>query len=258
MAEHKHTNRLAGETSPYLLQHAHNPVEWYPWGEEALQKARTENRPILLSIGYSSCHWCHVMERESFENEEVAKILNQHFVSIKVDREERPDIDHIYMAAINVLGQRGGWPLSMFLTAEGKPIVGGTYWPADDKEVEGTKIRGFKSILNIMAQWKTEKPKELEDQAERVATATIAALGNKLRGRSLVGLDRELVDGAVKGVASEFDKEYGGCGSPQRDFRGTKFPTPSFLELLWYEAGRTRSAELENMVNLTLDRMARG
>src|SRR6187401_496366 len=129
------TNRLARETSPYLLAHAHNPVDWYPWGPEALERARKENKLIFLSIGYSSCHWCHVMEKESFEDKDVAKILNDNFVCIKVDREERPDIDEIYMTALQVLGARGGWPLSMFLTEEGKPIVGGTYWPKEDKKL---------------------------------------------------------------------------------------------------------------------------
>src|SRR5689334_13253441 len=143
----KHTNRLARETSPYLLQHAHNPVDWYPWGQEAFAKAKKEGKLVFLSIGYSSCHWCHVMERESFENEEIAKILNRDFVCIKVDREERPDIDNVYMTALNVQGSQGGWPLSMFLTADGKPIFGGTYWPPEDKEVEGGKVRGFKTVL---------------------------------------------------------------------------------------------------------------
>ena len=165
-------NRLAHESSPYLLQHARNPVDWYPWGAEAFAKAKKDGKLIFLSIGYSSCHWCHVMERESFENPEVAALLNQSFVCIKVDREERPDIDAIYMTALNTFDQRGGWPLSMFLTADGKPIVGGTYWPPDDKEIQGTKVRGFKTILKIMTQWKAEKPKDLEDQADRVAAAT--------------------------------------------------------------------------------------
>ncbi len=152
-AKPKHTNRLARETSPYLLQHAHNPVDWYPWGEEAFAKAKKENKLIFLSIGYSSCHWCHVMERESFENEEVAKILNEHFVCIKVDREERPDIDHVYMTALNVMGQNGGWPLSMWLTADGKPIVGGTYWPREDREVDGRTVRGFKTLLTLFHEF---------------------------------------------------------------------------------------------------------
>src|SRR4051794_37777447 len=130
-------NRLARESSPYLLQHAHNPVNWYPWGEEAFAKAKKEGKLVFLSIGYSSCHWCHVMERESFANDEVAKVLNEHFVCIKVDREERPDVDQIYMTAINVMGQTGGWPLSMFLDDQGRPILGGTYWPREDVESDG-------------------------------------------------------------------------------------------------------------------------
>src|SRR5690348_10811147 len=125
---HKYTNRLIKETSPYLLQHAHNPVDWYPWGEEALEKAIKEDKPILVSIGYSSCHWCHVMERESFEKEDIAKVMNDFFVCIKVDREERPDIDQVYMDAVQVLGVQGGWPLNVFLTPDRKPFFGGTYF----------------------------------------------------------------------------------------------------------------------------------
>src|SRR5205085_3344412 len=129
MVEHKHTNRLQHETSPYLLQHAHNPVDWYPWSEEALTKARTENKPILLSIGYSSCHWCHVMERESFEDQETARLMNDHFICIKVDREERPDVDHVYMSAVQLMTGQGGWPLNCFCLPDGKPVYGGTYFP---------------------------------------------------------------------------------------------------------------------------------
>src|SRR5438445_9454832 len=147
----KYTNRLAKATSPYLLQHAHNPVDWYPWGPEAFNKAKKENKLIFLSIGYSSCFWCHVMERESFENEEVAKLLNDWFVCIKVDREERPDIDHVYMTALtSALRHRGGWPMAMFLTAEAKPIDGRTYWPREDKKVGDGTARGFKSILQVV------------------------------------------------------------------------------------------------------------
>src|SRR5260370_23410448 len=149
-AKDRPPNRLARETSPYLLMHAHNPVDWYPWGADAFAKAKKEDKLVFLSIGYSSCFWCHVMERESFENAEVAKLLNKWFVCIKVDREERPDIDTIYMTSLNVFGQRGGWPLSMFLTAEGKPIVGGTYWPPEDKEVDGDRYPGFKTVLKRM------------------------------------------------------------------------------------------------------------
>src|SRR5471032_3134013 len=178
----KYTNQLAKETSPYLLMHAHNPTNWYAWGEEAFAKAKKENKLVFLSIGYSSCHWCHVMEKESFADEEVAKILNELYVCIKVDREERPDVDQIYMTSLNALRQRGGWPLSMFLTAEGKPIFGGTYWPPDDKEIDGEKVLGFKSILKIAYDFHKDKPKDLEEQAEKVAAATTANLARAGRG----------------------------------------------------------------------------
>src|SRR5207247_11305242 len=128
-----HTNRLISETSPYLLQHAHNPVDWHAWGEEALNRAKAEDKPILLSVGYSACHWCHVMERESFENEPIAELMNRHFVCVKVDREERPDIDQIYMSAVQMMTGQGGWPTTVFLTPEGKPCYGGTYYPPDDR-----------------------------------------------------------------------------------------------------------------------------
>jgi len=129
----QHTNRLIHETSPYLLQHAHNPVDWFPWGPEAFEKARAENKPLLLSIGYSACHWCHVMEHESFEDESIAALMNEHFVSIKVDREERPDLDHIYQNVVQMLSGQGGWPLTMFLTPEQEPFYGGTYFPPEDR-----------------------------------------------------------------------------------------------------------------------------
>src|SRR5579885_2536976 len=168
----KHTNRLAKESSPYLLQHAHNPVDWYPWGEEAFAKAKKEGKLVFLSIGYSSCHWCHVMERESFENEAVAKLLNDWFVCIKVDREERPDIDTVYLTALSVLDRSGGWPLNMFLTADGKPIFGGTYWPPDDKEVEGGKVKGLKTILKAVHDAWRDDPKKWQEHADAVAAAT--------------------------------------------------------------------------------------
>src|SRR6266480_4139192 len=148
----KHSNRLAKEQSPYLLMHAHNPTDWYAWGPEAFEKAKKENKLIFLSVGYSSCYWCHVMERECFNNADVAKLLNQWFVCIKVDREERPDVDTVYMTSLNVTGQRGGWPLSMFLTSEGKPIFGGTYCPAYDKKTAEDAIPGFKTILQRLHQ----------------------------------------------------------------------------------------------------------
>jgi uncharacterized protein YyaL (SSP411 family) len=238
--------------------HAHNPVDWYPWGPEAFAKAKKENKLVFLSVGYSSCYWCHVMERECFENPEVAKLLNQWFVAIKVDREERPDIDTTYMTALQVLRQSGGWPLSMFLTADAKPIVGGTYWPPDDKEIEGQKIRGFKSILKFIHQWYADKPKEVETQATRLAELTAEAVAGQDLGRAVVALDQGLVAGAVAGLQEEYDKEYGGFGSPSRGFKGSKFPVPSYLELLLSEAERTKSAELTGMITRTLDHMAQG
>ncbi len=254
----KHTNRLAHESSPYLLQHAHNPVDWYPWGEEAFAKAKKEDKLVFLSIGYSSCHWCHVMERESFSNEEVAKILNEHFVCIKVDREERPDIDNIYMTALTVQGVNGGWPLSMFLTPDGKPIAGGTYWPADDKEIDGQKVRGFKTLLKDIVAFRKDHAKDLEKQADKVAEATNEALAGAARVSPLIELDRDLVTGATDALAEEFDKAYGGFGSPKRKFKGPKFPMPPSLQLLQAEATRTKSKELNEMVQTTLDHMARG
>jgi uncharacterized protein len=257
-AKPKHTNRLARETSPYLLQHAHNPVDWYPWGAEAFAKAKKENKLVFLSIGYSSCHWCHVMERESFENEEVAKILNDHFVCIKVDREERPDIDHVYMTALNVMDQRGGWPLSMWLTADGKPIVGGTYWPREDKEVDGQKVRGFKTLLTEFHKIYEKHPKEVQEQADDIAKATTKALGGKVADQPAVDLNVGLLSLPATLLKAQFDPEYGGFGNPTREWRGTKFPTPPYLRFLQREAARTGSKDLAKLVHTTLDHMARG
>src|SRR2546423_6643133 len=163
-AHPEHTNRLAQEKSPYLLQHAHNPVDWYPWGEEAFAKARQENKPIFLSIGYSTCHWCHVMERESFESEEVARFLNEHFVCIKVDREERPDVDKIYMTFVQATTGQGGWPLNTFLTPELKPFFGGTYFPPDSRSGRP----GFLQLLqHIHKLWETRRS-DLADSASQV------------------------------------------------------------------------------------------
>jgi uncharacterized protein len=168
VAEHKHTNNLVHETSPYLLQHAHNPVDWYPWGEAALNKARTEDKPILLSIGYSACHWCHVMEHESFENEDIARLMNENFVNIKVDREERPDLDQIYMNAVQMMTGHGGWPMTMFLTPEGVPFFGGTYFPPSDRY----NMPGFPRILASVAEAYRSQP----DQVASTATAMLGEL----------------------------------------------------------------------------------
>src|SRR5262245_21643764 len=161
-------NRLAKESSPYLLQHANNPVDWYPWGPEAFERAKKENKLIFLSIGYSSCHWCHVMERESFSNADIAKILNENFVCIKVDREERPDVDDIYMTALHPTGEQGGWPLTMILTPDGKPIFGGTYFPPEDKKAGEDTIPGMKSILARVIELDKKERAELLKQADHI------------------------------------------------------------------------------------------
>src|SRR4051812_3485826 len=244
-------NRLAKESSPYLPQHSHNPVDWYPWGPEAFEKAKKEKKLVFLSIGYSSCHWCHVMERESFEDAEVAKLLNDHFVCIKVDREERPDIDDIYMTALQVLDARGGWPLSMFLTDEGKPIIGGTYWPKEDRKVGDQTARGFKSILAYMVELHRDKGKELRDQADVVAERTAEAMTRLARGIAIVDLNRSLAKGPAEELRERLDPQYGGLGQPPR-FAGTKFPSPPSLTALLRAARREKDKELGDLVTLTL------
>jgi uncharacterized protein YyaL (SSP411 family) len=251
-------NRLAKEASPYLRQHAHNPVDWYPWGEEAFKKAKAEKKLVFLSIGYSACHWCHVMEKESFSNAVIAKILNDNFVCIKVDREERPDIDHAYLTSLNVLGQRGGWPLSMFLLPDAKPFFGGTYWPAFDKEVQGQNMRGFKSVLEgILNVYKTEQ-KNVEEQAEKLATSTRRVLLGETVGLALIPLDKSLVNASVEAVQEGFDPKYGGFGSQARNFQGPKFPTPCYLKLLQREQGNDTTGNIKSIVSFTLDQMALG
>ena len=168
-----HTNQLSKETSPYLLQHAHNPVNWYPWGDEALQKAKAENKPILVSIGYSACHWCHVMERESFENENTAKMMNDHFINIKIDREERPDLDHIYMDAVQAMTGSGGWPLNVFLTPQCKPFYGGTYFPPE----RAYNRASWKETLLGVSQAFHERRQEIDTQAENMTDHLIQSNG---------------------------------------------------------------------------------
>src|SRR5688572_6942951 len=201
----KHTNRLAGATSPYLLQHAHNPVDWYPWGEEALAKAKAEDKPILLSIGYSACHWCHVMERESFEDERIAALMNASFVPIKVDREERPDLDDIYMAATVAMNQgQGGWPMTVFLTPEQEPFFAGTYFPPEDRYGRP----GFSTVLTRIAElWRDQRPQLREQAAELTAhlrSGATTAPGSRL------GED-ELRAG-LRQLAAEYDARHGGFG----------------------------------------------
>jgi len=242
--EHEHTNRLVHESSPYLLQHAHNPVDWYPWGEEAFEAAREQDKPIFLSIGYSTCHWCHVMERESFENERIAEVLNEHFISIKVDREERPDVDAIYMAAVQATTGHGGWPMSVFMTPEGKPFFLGTYFPPEDR---GGRL-GFRSLLErISGLWKTRRSDLLSD-AERVT--------DFLRKMDETGEAEELgpdvLDAAFRTYESVYDPEHGGFG------RAPKFPRTHNLSFLLRYHGRTGNEAALSMSTATLERMWRG
>jgi uncharacterized protein YyaL (SSP411 family) len=240
------TNHLAHETSPYLRQHQHNPVDWYPWGPEALERARRLDRPIFLSVGYSACHWCHVMEHESFENEEIARVLNDHFVSIKVDREERPDLDQIYMAAVQALNQgQGGWPMSVFLTPDLRPFTGGTYFPPDDRYGRP----GFKRILLWLADaWRTRR-----DEINRAAsdiTDVLQGMGRLGPGEGELG--PEVLRRAVQGLARAFDPQYGGFGS------APKFPHPMDLRVLLRAWKRFDDANALHMARVTLDRMAMG
>ncbi len=231
--QHKHTNRLISETSPYLLQHAHNPVDWYPWGEEALQKAQQENKPILLSVGYSACHWCHVMERESFENEDIAALMNAHFVSIKVDREERPDIDNIYMQAVQAMTQQGGWPMTVFLTPDGRPFYGGTYFPPRDHRYGQQVMPGFPRVLMSIADAYENRRQDVEEQATQLADYLQQRSDAPLRSKARSGanessdlLPLEMLSNASRRLASEFDAVHGGFGS------APKFPNTMSLEFL--------------------------
>jgi uncharacterized protein YyaL (SSP411 family) len=238
-------NRLADETSPYLLQHAHNPVDWYPWGEEAFARARAENRPILLSVGYSACHWCHVMERESFENPDIAALMNRHFVSVKVDREERPDVDDVYMKAVQVLTGHGGWPMTVFLTPEGKPFYGGTYFPPVDRH----GLPGFPRVLEAVAQAYRERPDDIAKSAGQIL--------DRLAGLETVSggggpLDPALPQRAAEALLRHVDPDEGGLGG------APKFPHPAVFQLFLRRHRITRDPALLDAVTLTADRMAAG
>jgi uncharacterized protein YyaL (SSP411 family) len=239
-------NKLANESSPYLLQHKENPVDWYPWGEEAIQKAKREQKPIFLSIGYSACHWCHVMEHESFENEAIARVLNENFVSIKVDREERPDLDQIYMNAVQMLTGHGGWPMSVFLTPDLKPFYGGTYWPPKSSG----RMPGFDQILAaVIDAWKNRREQAV-DAAEQL-TAELRKVGT-VTGDDPQALSIELIDSAASQLRRSFDSANGGFG------QAPKFPHPMDLQLLLRVSQRSGQPGPVDMVRLTLDRMAAG
>ena len=241
----KYTNRLIQETSPYLLQHAHNPVDWFAWGEEALNKAKEENKPILLSIGYSSCHWCHVMEKESFENDEIARIMNECFVNIKVDREERPDLDELYMNAVQAMTGSGGWPLTLFLTPDLVPFHGGTYFPPEDRG----GMPGFQKVLTIVSNYyrtHREDVKKTETQLKEALDQMVEIPPS----REALGV--EPLRKAFAAMQGQFDPTYGGFG------RAPKFPSSMALSFLLRYWKKFSSGEALEMVDLTLGKMANG
>jgi uncharacterized protein YyaL (SSP411 family) len=237
------SNHLAKETSPYLLQHADNPVDWYPWGEEALNRARAEDKPILLSIGYSACHWCHVMAHECFENNEIARLMNENFVNIKVDREERPDLDAIYMEAVQAITGSGGWPLTVFLTPAGKPFFGGTYFPPEDRH----GLPSFPRVLKAVADAYRNRRSDIEQTAKQ-----LVALLSRETDKSAEALVVDIVEQAYLVLRQEFDKENGGFGT------APKFPQPMTLEFLLRYYHRKQDTEALEMVGLTLEMLARG
>jgi uncharacterized protein YyaL (SSP411 family) len=237
-------NRLADATSPYLLQHAHNPVDWWQWGPEALAVAKRENKPILLSVGYAACHWCHVMAHESFEDEATAAVMNQLFVNIKVDREERPDIDHIYMNALHLLGEQGGWPLTMFLTPNAEPVWGGTYFPKESRFGRPA----FVDVLREVARLFREEPGKIEQNR----AALLARLSEKARPQGKVTIGLKELDAASMQVGNMFDPVNGGLrGAP-------KFPQPTILEMLWRAGIRTGDDRFFATVEHTLEKMSQG
>ena len=239
-----HENRLAAATSPYLLQHKHNPVDWWQWGPEALAEAKRSNRPILLSVGYAACHWCHVMAHESFEDEGTAAVMNELFVNIKVDREERPDIDQIYMNALHLLGEQGGWPLTMFLTPQAEPVWGGTYFPKEQRYGRPA----FTDILREVARLFREEPKKIEQNR----ASLLARLADKARPADKVTIGVSELDAAAQQVGNMFDPVNGGLrGAP-------KFPQPAILEMLWRAGARTGDARFFETVEHSLDRMCEG
>ncbi len=238
-------NHLAGETSPYLLQHVNNPVDWYPWGEQALALAREQNKPILLSIGYSACHWCHVMAHESFEDAEVAALMNEHFINIKVDREERPDLDHIYQAAHSMIaGRAGGWPLTMFLTPQQQPFFGGTYFPKTPRY----QLPGFTDLLSRVAHFYHAE----NEQIQRESAGLTQALNQAPQPAPGSEMTAQPLATAMLAMVSNFDARHGGFGG------APKFPHPANLELCLREGAFRGDANFSNMGLLTLTRMAQG
>ncbi|MBI2163155.1 MAG: thioredoxin domain-containing protein [candidate division NC10 bacterium] len=245
MSEPTHTNHLIHETSPYLLQHAHNPVDWYPWGPEALARAKAENRPILLSIGYSACHWCHVMERESFEDPAMARLMNEHFVNIKVDREERPDLDQIYQNVVQLLGGQGGWPLTVFLTPDQQPFYGGTYYPPTDRQ----GLPGFPRVLQAVADSYGLNQEGIAETVRQI----LDGLGHLSTFKEVAEpLDKELLDRVGRALTRHVDPVHGGFG------RAPKFPNTMNHAFLLRHARARQDEFALRMVTLTLEKMAAG
>ncbi|MEE8534806.1 MAG: DUF255 domain-containing protein, partial [Kiloniellales bacterium] len=237
-------NRLAGETSPYLLQHKDNPVDWRPWGEEAFAAARSGSKPVLLSVGYAACHWCHVMAHECFEQPAIAALMNDLFVSIKVDREERPDVDSLYQSSLALLGQQGGWPLTMFLTPDGEPFWGGTYFPPEPRFGRPS----FPDVLRSLAEAYHEKSDAVAKNVAALKEA-LAKLSENQRGGAITP---EATDQAAQHLVREIDPFHGGIG------QAPKFPQPTILKLLWQAWKRTRQEPYRHAVELTLTRMCQG
>src|SRR5580698_7059344 len=245
-ASPKHTNRLAREKSPYLLQHAHNPVDWFAWNEEAFETARRENKPIFLSIGYSTCHWCHVMERESFEDERVAAQLKRDFVSIKVDREERPDVDKIYMMFVQATTGGGGWPMSVFLTPDLKPFLGGTYFPPDSRHGRPGFLQVLEHVADLWRKRRDEVSASADGMHSQLETATkMSAAGHPV-------LNAGVLEKAAGLFKSAYDPRNGGFGG------APKFPQPSMPQLLLRCARRFDDSEAQRIVLHTCERMAAG
>jgi hypothetical protein len=244
---HAHTNRLANESSPYLLQHQHNPVDWYAWGPEAFEAAKSQNKPIFLSVGYSTCYWCHVMERESFENEAIAAVMNEHFICIKVDREERPDVDQLYMTAVQVMTHHGGWPMSVFLLPDLRPFYGGTYFPPVD---HGNRP-GFPTLLRALAEAYRNRHDDVEKSAEQI-TGILQKIAEPPAPVKDVRIDDEFLARLIDRSAADYDPRDGGYGS------APKFPRQTLLELLLHYNRHNPSEKRKEQILHTLDAMAHG
>src|SRR6266496_2381919 len=250
MQTQKFINHLINETSPYLLQHAHNPVDWYPWSEEALQRAKDEDKPILVSIGYAACHWCHVMEKESFEDEATAELMNKYFINIKIDREERPDLDHIYMDAVQAMTGSGGWPLNVFLTPDAKPFYGGTYFPPR----RASNRSSWQEVLLAVSTAFQQKRSEIDSQAENLTSHLLKSNGFGLEqaGNAKNGFSKQKIDETFQNLMATADKEWGGFG------KAPKFPQTFSIKFLLRYHYSTKNEEAFRQALLSIDKMIEG